>query len=213
MSLPAVKKNPNANPCFCSTNVPTSLILASGSRYRRQLLERFRLPFHVYAADTDESARPNESPQELVGRLATAKARSVAALFPNACVIGADQVAVCRERVVGKPGSPAQAVEQLRSASGQRVTFLTAVCLLRESDGHRDEHLDTTVVHFRELSEGEITRYIEIEQPLDCAGSFKSEGLGIALFERIESRDPTALIGLPLIWLATALRRAGMPPL
>lgn len=187
-----------------------ALVLASGSRYRRQLLERLRIPFHLFAANTDESALAQESPRDLVVRLARAKAQSVAAQFPDALVIGADQVAVCRDRVMGKPGNAARNVEQLRQASGQSVQFLTAVCVLRDSDRHIDQHLDVTTVRFRTLAEAEITRYVDLEQPFDCAGGFKAEGLGISLFERIESDDPTALVGLPLIWLASALRRAGL---
>ncbi len=188
----------------------TSLILASGSRYRRQLLERLRVPFHVYSSDTDETPHPGEAPSDLAVRLARAKAQSVASQFPDALVIGSDQVAVCQDRVVGKPGSAVRAVEQLRQASGQSVSFLTAVCILRDADRRVEQHLDTTTVRFRELSEAEIARYVELEQPFDCAGGFKAEGLGISLFERIDSQDPTGLIGLPLIWVASALRRAGL---
>lgn len=187
-----------------------SLILASSSAYRRQLLERLRVPFAVHPAGADESALAGETARELVARLAEVKARSVAARFPPAWVIGSDQVAVCRGHIVGKPGSAARNVEQLRAASGQGVTFLTAVCLLRGSDGRLEQHLDTTTVQFRELTDAEIERYVDLERPFDCAGGFKSEGLGITLFDSIESRDPTALIGLPLIWLAGALRRAGL---
>ena len=188
----------------------TSLILASGSRYRRQLLERLRIPFHVYTSDTDETPRPGEGPRDLAVRLARAKAQSVASQFPDSLVIGSDQVAVCQDRIVGKPGNAARAIEQLRQASGKSVAFLTAVCVLREADQRKEQHLDTTTVRFRELSEAEIARYVDAEQPLDCAGGFKAEGLGISLFEGIESEDPTGLIGLPLIWVAGALRRAGL---
>lgn len=187
-----------------------ALILASGSRYRRQLLERLRVPFHVFVANSDESPRASESTRDLAARLARAKAETVAAQFPDALVIGADQVAVCRGDLLGKPGNAARNVEQLRHASGQSVEFLTAVCLRRESDRHVDQHLDITTVHFRPLTDAEIARYVELEQPFDCAGGFKAEGLGISLFERIDSLDPTALVGLPLIWLAGALRRAGL---
>lgn len=188
----------------------TSLILASGSRYRRQLLERLRIPFHVYTSHTDETPRPGEAPRDLAVRLARAKAQSVASQFPDALVIGSDQVAVCQDRLVGKPGNAGRAIEQLRQASGRSVAFLTAVCVLREADQLKEQHLDTTTVRFRELSEAEIARYVDAEQPFDCAGGFKAEGLGISLFERIESEDPTGLIGLPLIWVAGALRRAGL---
>lgn len=187
-----------------------ALILASGSRYRRQLLERLRVPFHVFAANSDEAPHANESPRDLAVRLARAKAETVAAQFSDAVVIGADQVAVCRGQVLGKPGSAARNIEQLRLSSGQRVEFFTAVCLAREADRHIDQHVDLTTVHVRLLTEAEITRYVELEQPFDCAGGFKAEGLGVSLFERIDSQDPTALVGLPLIWLAGALRRAGV---
>ncbi len=188
----------------------TALILASGSRYKRQLLERLRVSFHVYPADSDESSLPGETPHDLVVRLARLKAKTVAARFPDALVVAADQVAVRRGRIVGKPGTAERNIEQLRDASGEPVTFLTAVCLLRESDQRLEQHVDTTTVRFRQLTHVEIARYVELEQPFDCAGGFKSEGLGISLFERIESRDPTALIGLPLIWLSGAIRRAGL---
>lgn len=187
-----------------------ALILASGSRYRRQLLERLRVPFHVFVANSDETPRADEAPRDLAVRLAQAKAEIVAAQFPDALVIGADQVAVCRGRILGKPGNAARNVEQLRLAGGQSVEFLTAVCVLRESDRHVERHVDVTTVRFRRLTETEITRYVELEQAFDCAGGFKVEGLGISLFEGIDSQDATALVGLPLIWLAGALRRAGL---
>lgn len=187
-----------------------ALILASGSRYRRQLLERLRVPFHVFVANSDETPRADEAPRDLAVRLAQAKAEIVAAQFPDALVIGADQVAVCRGRILGKPGNAARNVEQLRLAGGQSVEFLTAACVLRESDRHVERHVDVTTVRFRPLTETEITRYVELEQAFDCAGGFKVEGLGVSLFEGIDSQDPTALVGLPLIWLAGALRRAGL---
>lgn len=187
-----------------------SLILASGSPYRRELLERLRVPFQVQVAGSDETALPGEPAELLVQRLAEAKARAVAARFADRWVIGSDQAAVCRGRIVGKPGNAERSAEQLRAASGQAVRFLTAVCVLREADRRIERHLDVTTVQFRELTDAEIARYVQLERPFDCAGGFKSEGLGISLFERIESHDPTALIGLPLIWLAGALRRAGL---
>jgi len=194
-----------------SAAMPNPLILASGSRYRRELLERLRVPFRVHSPDSDESPLPGEAPEELVRRLAELKARTVAARVPEAWVIGSDQVAVCRDRIVGKPCNAERAAAQLHAASGTSVSFLTAVCLLR-SAGDMEQHLDVTTVRFRTLSEAEIARYIELERPFDCAGSFKAEGLGISLFESIDSRDPTALVGLPLIWLSGALRRAGFAP-
>ena len=188
----------------------TTLILASGSRYRRELLQRLGVPFSVEVAAVDEGAQPEEPPNDLAHRLATAKALAVAARHPEALVIGSDQVAVCRGRILGKPGDAARNIEQLQNASGSSVTFLTAVCLARGGEP-LDSHLDVTVARFRELARAEIERYVERERAFDCAGGFKAEGLGIALFERIESQDPSALIGLPLIWLAAALRRAGIP--
>lgn len=190
--------------------MPADLVLASASRYRRELLERLRIPFEVDAADVDESRLPADTPLKLVSRLAREKAIRVAGRHPAACVIGADQIAVCRDEILGKPGNAASNIAQLQSASGQTVRFLTAVCLVRAKGNLCEEYLDETCVRFRELSESEISRYVELERPYDCAGGFKSEGLGITLFERIDSQDPTALIGLPLIWLSAALRRAGV---
>ncbi|HZF24899.1 MAG TPA: nucleoside triphosphate pyrophosphatase [Steroidobacteraceae bacterium] len=187
-----------------------NLVLASSSPYRRELLARLRIPFEIDPADIDEARSPGESPRDLVGRLARQKALRVAGRHAEAFVIGADQVAVCGEQILGKPGTAAKSIEQLRLASGRTLSFLTAVCVTRGNGGQRDEHIDETRVQFRELSELEIARYVELERPYDCAGSFKSEALGISLFESIESRDPTALVGLPLIWLAGALRRAGL---
>jgi septum formation protein len=190
--------------------MPAALILASASHYRRELLRRLQIPFTVDAADVDESRAPDETPLDLVARLARAKALRVAARHPGAWVIGADQVAVCGAQVLGKPGTAERCIEQLRVASAQTVTFFTAACLTGGVDVGCTEHVDETQVRFRVLSEAEITRYVELERPFDCAGGFKSEGLGITLMEQIDSRDPTALIGLPLIWLAGALRRAGL---
>jgi len=188
--------------------VSHTLILASGSRYRRQLLERLRVSFHVHSPNLDESPLPVETHRDLAIRLARAKAQSVRDQFSDAIVIGADQVAVCGEQKLGKPGNAARTAEQLRLASGQKVSFLTAVCVAGPHG--TAEHVDVTAVLFRALSEPEIARYIDREQPFDCAGGFKAEGLGIVLFERIVSQDPTALIGLPLIWLSQALRDAGI---
>ena len=185
------------------------LILASTSRYRRALLERLALPFTVARPDTDESPRPGEPPQALARRLALAKAEAVlASSGHDSWVIGSDQVAELDGRPLGKPGSHAAAVAQLQSMSGREVRFLTAVCLAGP-DGRRLQALDITTVRFRALGDDEIERYVAREQPLDCAGSFKSEGLGIALFEEIDNRDPTALIGLPMIATARMLREAG----
>ena len=185
------------------------LVLASTSRYRRELLERLALPFAVDRPEVDETPRPGEAPARLAVRLAEAKARAVAARHPGAWVIGSDQVAERDGDPVGKPGDRAGAIAQLRAASGGEQRFHTAFCLLRHDEPRMLEGLDLTVVRFRILSGEEIARYVDAEQPFDCAGSFKCEGLGISLFEAIETRDPTALVGLPLIALAAALRRAG----
>lgn len=202
--IPQIFVFPAVNP------MPTELILASGSRYRRDLLTRLHVPFRVQSSEVNETRRAGEAPPQLVTRLARAKATAVAAQFPDDWVIGADQVAVSGGRVVGKPGGVAQSIAQLKAASGQTVTVLTAVCLMQRRDAKSEQHLDETRVHFRSLGEAEIERYVALEQPFDCAGGFKSEGLGIALLDRIDAVDPTALIGLPLIWLSGALRRAGI---
>lgn len=185
-----------------------ALILASTSRYRCELLERLQLPFTTERPEVDEIALPGETPVALASRLAAAKARAVARLHPGAWVIGSDQVASFDGRALGKPGNREAAIAQLQSMSGSRVQFLTAVALCR-GGALAGEALDTTTVTFRKLQRAEIERYVDAEQPLDCAGSFKSEGLGITLFDAIETSDPTALVGLPLIATARLLRDAG----
>jgi 7-methyl-GTP pyrophosphatase len=184
------------------------LILASTSPYRRELLGRLRLPFDVVAPRVDEAALPGETPQALVRRLAAAKAAAVCALAPDAWVIGSDQVAEFGGRALGKPGTRDAAIAQLVSMSGAEVVFRTAVSVAHATAGRHDDD-DVTTVRFRALDAGAIARYVDAEKPFDCAGSFRSEGLGIVLFDAIESRDPTALIGLPLIATARLLRRAG----
>ena len=188
------------------------LVLASTSRYRRELLARLTPTFRVLAPDIDETASAGEAPATLAKRLASAKAHAIAALCPNALVIGSDQVAELYARPLGKPGNAEAACAQLAAVSGRSVEFHTAVCLVDTRSAMHGEHvaIDTTRVIFRRLGADEIARYIAAEQPFDCAGSFKAEGLGIALFEHIESRDPTALIGLPLIALARLLRAVGV---
>lgn len=186
------------------------LVLASTSPYRRQLLERFGQRFTIAAPDVDETPLPGETPIDLVNRLARAKAEVVARRNPRSIVIGSDQIAVFGREIIGKPGNPERCIEQLKSVSGQRLTFHTAVHVIQSDSASNEAHLDVTTVHFRKLSAEEITRYVARERPVNCAGGFKAEGLGITLFERIESQDPTALIGLPLIWLSAALRRAGL---
>lgn len=188
------------------------LILASGSAYRRELLERLGIPFRSLSPEIDESPRPGEEPAELVTRLATEKAQAVAIENAGAVVIGSDQVATLDGRLLGKPGSEEAAVAQLVECSGRSVEFLTGVCVLdgRSPDyGEPALHMDITRVAFRPLSRSEITRYVARERPLDCAGGFKSEGLGIALFDRIDSQDPTGLVGLPLIWVSKVLVQLG----
>lgn len=183
------------------------LVLASTSAYRRSLLARLGLDFDAQGPGVDESPAPGEAPGMLARRLARAKAEAVAVLAPDAWVIGSDQVAELDGNGLGKPGGQDAAVAQLRAMSGRDVIFHTAVCLCRGDAAH--EAIDRTLVRFRDLDRREIDRYVEVERPFDCAGSFKSEGLGIALFEAIESRDPTALVGLPLIATARLLREAG----
>jgi septum formation protein len=185
------------------------LVLGSTSLYRKQLLERLGIPFTVAASNVDEEPLPGETPLDLVNRLARAKADAVAKRQTKALVIGSDQLAVCGREVLGKPGSGDRAIAQLKALSGQRVVFHTAVHLVDSSTGGNEGHCDTTTVHFRELTDNEIRRYVARDKPYDCAGGFKVEALGIGLFTRIESSDPTALVGLPLIWLAGALRRHG----
>lgn len=184
-----------------------SLVLASTSRYRRELLQRLGLPFDCARPEVDETPLNGEGPMALATRLAAAKAADVAARHPGAWVIGSDQVADLNGQPLGKPGKVEAACAQLVAMSGQTVRFHTAISLRRDRESLAA--LDLTEVHFRALDSQEIARYVATEQPLDCAGSFKCEGLGISLFEAIDNRDPTALVGLPLIALCGLLRRAG----
>lgn len=186
------------------------VVLASTSRYRAKLLRRLLSDFECAAPDVDETPLSGEAPAARAWRLAEAKARAVIASRSNAIVIGSDQVAELDGKLLRKPGDIAVAREQLRACGGREVRFHTAVCVIDASAGRAAAAQDLTRARFRSLAEDEIERYIKREQPLDCAGSFKSEGLGIALFEKIESEDPTALIGLPLIALARLLRQAGL---
>jgi septum formation protein len=192
---------------------PPPLVLASTSTYRRELLARLRLPFSSIAPAVDEVRRAGERPLALAVRLARAKATAVAIQHPDAWVIGSDQVAVrvgsAGELILGKPGTEALCIEQLRSCSGQMVSFITAVAVLRHSGHIAHEFVDTTQVTFRTLDDATVARYVALEAPVDCAGGFKSEGLGIALCDSIDSSDPTALIGLPLIQLCRLLRNVG----
>jgi septum formation protein len=186
------------------------LVLGSTSRYRRELLERLRIPFAVSSPDVDETPQPGEAPKALAQRLALAKARAVASLHPEAVVIGSDQVADLAGQPLGKPGDHARAVAQLRQMRGQTVIFQTALAVVCLASGFEQVDLAEVRVVFRDLSDDEIEAYLHAEQPYDCAGSAKSEGLGIALLESIDNDDPTALIGLPLIRTARLLRQAGV---
>jgi len=186
------------------------LILASTSRYRKELLSRLQLAFDSVAPDVDETPLTNEQPTETARRLALAKAQAVGHRHPGALVVGSDQVAICEGRRLDKPGNHATAVGQLRHASGRSVVFHTAVVLLNTRSGHVQAELVPTETRFRRLSDVEIERYLQAEPAYDCAGSARSEALGISLLEKIESPDPTALIGLPLIALCAMLRNEGL---
>ena len=189
------------------------LVLASTSRYRRELLHRLRLPFQVESPAVDETPLAGESPAPLAQRLAMAKAQEVARRHPGAIVIGSDQVAECDGIAIGKPGTHDRAVEQLRAMRGREVVFHTAVAVVHLAGGYARGLLAPVRVRFRNLSDDEIEHYLRAEQPYDCAGSAKCETLGIALLEAIESDDPTTLVGLPLIRTCTLLREAGIDPL
>jgi septum formation protein len=186
------------------------LVLGSSSRYRRELLSRLNLTFVVSVPDVDETPRPGESPRELALRLALAKAHAVAAKFPQAAVIGSDQVADLDGESLGKPGTHERAVAQLRRMRGRTVVFQTAVAVVCQETGFEQLELAAVSVRFRQLSDTEIESYLRAEQPYDCAGSARSEGLGIALLDAIDSDDPTALVGLPLIRTCRMLRAAGV---
>jgi septum formation protein len=187
-----------------------ALILGSTSRYRRELLQRLRVPFEVVSPDVEETPLANEAPQALATRLALAKAKAVAANHPNAVVIGSDQVADLNGEPLGKPGTHERAVLQLQRMRGQTVVFQTAVSVVCQASGFEQTELAQIKVRFRDLSDAEIEAYLRAEEPYDCAGSAKSEGLGIALLDAIDNDDPTALIGLPMIRTARLLRAAGV---
>ena len=186
------------------------IILASTSPYRRELLARLGLPFEVASPLTDETALPGEAPESTALRLSEAKARAVAVNFPDALIIGSDQVAEMEGRIFGKPGTHERAVQQLRELSGKTVNFFTGLCLLNARTGQAEVRGIPTLVGFRELSDSEIENYLQREPAYNCAGSAKSEGLGIALLTRIHGDDPNALVGLPLIALCELLRKHGM---
>lgn len=186
------------------------MILASSSPYRKELLHRLGLPFITITPQADETPLPGESPEALVARLASAKAHAVAHQHPDALIIGSDQVAVLEDQILGKPGNHDNAVAQLSNASGKRVEFLTGLCLLNGATRRMQVNVIPFTVVFRVLSAAQIDNYLRREQPYNCAGSFKSEGLGIALFDKLEGEDPTALVGLPLISLVQMLEHEGV---
>ncbi|ARW82185.1 Maf family protein [Aeromonas salmonicida] len=190
--------------------MPTQLILASTSRYRKTLLEKLGLPFECAAPEVDESPLPGESAEALVARLALAKASAIADRHDQGLIIGSDQVCVCDGRILGKPGTVEKAVAQLMAARGRSITFYTGLCVLDAASGKAEQLVEPFTVHFRTLDETAIRRYVAAEMPLDCAGSFKCEGMGIMLFKGLEGRDPNALIGLPLIGLIELLERHGL---
>ncbi|MEL5249161.1 Maf family protein [Serratia ureilytica] len=189
------------------------LLLASTSPYRKMLLEKLQLPFDCAAPQVDETPLPGEGAEALVLRLAAAKAKALALAYPEHLIIGSDQVCVIDGSITGKPHTEENARAQLRQVSGQAVTFYTGLALYNGRSKQLQALCEPFHMHFRALSEAEIAAYVRLEQPLNCAGSFKSEGLGIALFDRLEGRDPNALIGLPLIALLEMLRAEGINPL
>jgi septum formation protein len=187
-----------------------TLILGSTSRYRRELMSRLHLPFEVASPEVDETPRPGETPREIALRLALNKARAVAARFPQAVVIGSDQVADLAGQALGKPGDHTKATAQLQSMRGQTVVFQTAVAVVCQETGFEEVDIAPVEVRFRDLTDAEIETYLQAEQPYDCAGSAKSEGLGIALLASIHNDDPTALVGLPLIRTCRMISAAGI---
>ncbi len=197
-----------ASPPLSATSRP--VILGSTSAYRRELMARLRIPFDVAAPEVDETPQADEAPQALARRLALAKARAVAARHPGAAVIGSDQVADLNGEPLGKPGTHERAVQQLRRMRGRTVVFQTAVAVVCADTGFEQLDLAPVRVHFRDLTDDEIEIYLRAETPYDCAGSAKSEGLGITLLDAIDSDDPTALVGLPLIRTCRMLRAAGV---
>lgn len=186
------------------------IVLGSTSPFRRQILAKLRIAFETDAPDIDESAGDGELPAPLVARLAEAKANDVAGRHPDALIIGSDQVACVDGNILGKPGSRDGAIAQLSSASGRSVVFHTGLCLLNSATGRCQVAVEPFTVHFRQLNREQICRYIDSEEPFNCAGSFKSEGYGITLFSALEGRDPNALIGLPLIRLVAMLAQEGI---
>jgi MAF protein len=186
------------------------LVLASSSRYRQQLLQKLQLPFTSASPDIDETPRNGESASHLVERLARLKAQALAHQFPQALIIGSDQVCCHQGSILGKPGNRNKAIQQLTQLQGQSVSFYTGLCLYNAATQQSQSLVDEFKVHFRSLNHDQIRFYVDAEQPFDCAGSFKSEGLGITLFQRLEGDDPNSLVGLPLIRLTELLRQAGI---
>jgi len=190
-----------------------SILLASTSPFRQALLHKLGLPFITAAPEVDESPQPGENAAALVTRLAVAKAQALAKTYPDHWIIGSDQVCVLDGQITGKPHTPENARAQLRAASGKAITFYTGLALFHPGSNQLLHCCESFLVHFRTLTDAEIAGYVEKEQPLQCAGSFKSEGLGICLFDRLEGRDPNTLVGLPLIALNEMLQQAGINPL
>lgn len=186
------------------------LLLASSSPFRQELLAKLGLPFSAASPDLDESPKPDETPEQLCQRLALEKAQALAPQYPGHLIIGSDQVALLEGIKLGKPGTQANAIKQLRAASGKAVSFYTSVCLLEPESGQFLLDMDLTVAHFRTLSDGQIEQYVKNDSPTQCAGGFKSESLGIALLEKLETEDPNALVGLPLIRLIRMLEKFGV---
>jgi MAF protein len=186
------------------------IVLASGSSYRRQLMEKLGLHFETHAPNVNETPSPNETPQQLAGRLATDKAQAIAHLYPSHLIIASDQVAALSHRILGKPGNHQAATEQLLLCSGKSVCFYTGLTLLNTQSHTLHNLVEPFTVHFRELTAEQIDYYLLMDKPYDCAGSFKAEGLGICLFKRLEGNDPNALIGLPLIQLVSLLNKEGI---
>ncbi|PUE11358.1 septum formation inhibitor Maf [Limnohabitans sp. T6-5] len=205
----SISSSPPSSPTNASP-ISRTVVLGSTSRYRRELMERLRIPFTVEAPDVDETPAAEESPRSLALRLALAKAKAVAQKHPESVVIGSDQVADLAGHPLGKPGEHARAVQQLRQMRGQTVIFQTALAVVCLATGFESVDLAAVRVVFRDLSDDEIESYLQAEKPYDCAGSAKSEGLGITLLESIDNDDPTALVGLPLIRTARMLRQAGV---
>jgi len=189
------------------------LLLASSSVYRQTILQKLRIPFDCASPDIDETSQPNESPDAYVERLAREKAQTLAGHYPQHWIIGSDQAAVINGEICGKPLNRSNAIAQLQRSSGQKVQFVTGLCLLNAASRECYSLVEPFNVHFRQLSLNDIERYIDLEQPLHCAGSFMVEGLGINLFQRLEGRDENSLIGLPLIGLLELMRQAGLNPL